>query len=182
MANHQTYVALLRGINVGGHHKVPMADFRIEMEEMGFKNVITLLNSGNVIFEGDSIQELKIEEKISIHLERFFGFSIPVLIRKSEEIVELINANPFENIEATKDTRFYVTFLKQPAESQLTLPWISEDQSFRILDIRNRAICSVLDLSVTATPKGMESLEKIFGNDITTRNWNTVNRIAGKLG
>ena len=45
------YVALLRGINVGGHHKVPMAELRKELENLGFTNIVTILNSGNVIFE-----------------------------------------------------------------------------------------------------------------------------------
>jgi len=47
----EKYVAFLRGINVGGHHKVPMADLRKELEKLGFENVMTLLNSGNIIFE-----------------------------------------------------------------------------------------------------------------------------------
>lgn len=181
MNDTQTYVALLRGINVGGHHKVPMADLRKEMGKMGYKKVITLLNSGNVIFDGTSGLEVKLENEIAAHLEKVFGFAIPILIRRAEEIIELIDHNPFENIEVTKDIRLYVTFLKEMPEKKLPLPWISEDQSFRILEIRNRTICSVLDLSGTKTVKGMEALEQLFGKNITTRNWNTLNRIAEKM-
>ena len=47
----ERYVAFLRGINVGGHHKIPMADLRRALEELGFRKVVTLLNSGNVIFD-----------------------------------------------------------------------------------------------------------------------------------
>ncbi|MGY8913954.1 MAG: DUF1697 domain-containing protein, partial [Flavobacteriales bacterium] len=46
------YIAFLRGINVGGHHKVPMAVLKTEFEKLGFKNIVTLLNSGNILFEG----------------------------------------------------------------------------------------------------------------------------------
>lgn len=184
MKNNQnpvTYVALLRGINVGGHHKVPMAELRKEMEKLGYKKIITLLNSGNVIFEAydENIEEL--EETISKHLEKVFGFPVPVLIRKSEEIIHLVKNNPFKNIEVTKNTRLYISFLKQTPETRLDLPWISDDNSYKILEIRDRTICSVLDLSATKTPKGMDALEKLFGKDITTRNWNTINRIAGKI-
>lgn len=181
MDKKQTYIALLRGINVGGHHQVPMVDLRNEMGKMGFKNVTTLLNSGNIIFDGTSTQGAKLEEEIATHLEKFFGFRIPVLIRKDEEIIELINANPFGDIEVTQDIRLYITFLKEIPENKLTLPWISEDRSYRIIDIRDRAICSVLDLSATKTPKGMDTLEQLFGKNITTRNWNTLDRIANKL-
>ena len=162
---------------------MPMADLRNEMEELGFKNVQTLLNSGNVIFDGPSEQEEKLEEKIAAHLEKVFGFTIPVLIRSEEEILELIDADPFNDSVVTPDIRLYVTFLKKAPESELSLPWISDDGSYQIIDVRDRTICSVLDLSVTNTPKGMDALEKLFGKKhaLTTRNWNTLNRIAKKL-
>lgn len=179
--SYKTYVALLRGINVGGHHKVPMADLRKEMETLGFRNVITLLNSGNVIFEATEQPPETMESNIASHLEVVFGFPIPILLREAGEILEFIEHDPFRGIEVTKDIRLYVTFLKQAPETDIALPWTSDDQSYRILDIRNRAIFSVLDVSVTKTPKGMDKLDKLFGNDITTRNWNTIHRIAGKM-
>lgn len=181
MDQKQTYVAFLRGINVGGHHKMPMADLRKEMKKLGFENVQTLLNTGNIIFDGTSGREDKLEEDIADHLEKVFGFPVPVLIRRAEEILKLIHANPFEDVEVTEDIRLYIAFLKVSPEDPLKLPWISEDESFRIIDIRDRAVCSVLDLSVTKTPKGMEALGKLFEGTITTRNWNTLNRIADKL-
>lgn len=181
MKNEQTYVAFLRGINVGGHHKVPMAELSTEMERMGLKKIKTILNSGNIIFAGTPKEESRLEADIALQLEKVFGFAIPVLVRNGGEILALTAANPFKNIEVTRDLRLYVSFLKEIPENKLTLPWISEDKSFRIVDIREKEICSVLDVSVTKTPKGMEMLEEFFGGDITTRNWNTINRIAGKL-
>lgn len=181
MTNKQTYVALLRGINVGGHHKVPMAALRTEMERMGYEKTDTILNSGNIIFTGPPKEKSRFEADIALQLEKVFGFAIPVLVRNASEIMALTAANPFENIEVTRDIRLYISFLKEVPENKLTLPWVSDDKSFRIVDIRGKEICSVLDVSVTKTPKGMEMLEQFFGGDITTRNWNTVNRIAGKL-
>ena len=181
MANEQTYVALLRGINVGGHHKVPMAALRTEMERMGLKKIITILNSGNIIFTGTPKEESRMEADIALHLDKVFGFAIPVRVRNAGEILALTAANPFEGIEVTRDLSLYISFLKEVPENKLTLPWISEDKSFCIVDIRGKEVCSVLDVSVTKTPKGMEMLEQFFGGDITTRNWKTINRIAGKL-
>jgi uncharacterized protein (DUF1697 family) len=181
MSDKQTYVALLRGINVGGHHKVPMADLRREMGKLGFDNVVTLLNSGNIIFDGTSNQPVELEEKIANHLERVFEFPIPVLIRKAERIMELSEENPFSDIEVTNDIRLYITFLKETPGNAITLPWISDDESYRIIDIQDRAVCSVLDLSISRTTEAMKSLGQFFGNEITTRNWNTINRIIKKL-
>lgn len=177
----QSYIILLRGINVGGHHKVPMADLRAEMEKLGFENVVTLLNSGNVIGELLPAAEDELEERIASRLEEVFGFSIPVLVRKGAEVLQLIDSDPFKSIEVTKDTRLYVTFLKETPEAQISVPWVSEDKSYQIIDVRGRTVCSVLDVSVTKTPKGMDALEKLYGKNVTTRNWNTMVKIAEKL-
>ncbi|KOH46565.1 DUF1697 domain-containing protein [Sunxiuqinia dokdonensis] len=178
----ETYVALLRGINVGGHHKVPMAELRKTMEKMGFKKVKTLLNSGNVIFEGAFSPITDPEELVSTGLEKAFGFPIPVLIRTAEEIRELIRSQPFERVEEAKDTRLYVSFLKHDPKIQIELPWTADDGSFRILSVQQKAICSVLDLSITNTVKGMDALGQLFSKaTMTTRNWKTINRIAEKL-
>ena len=177
----ETYVAFLRGINVGGHHKVPMVDLRKELGKLRFKNVITLLNSGNVIFDISDNNTMELEEVISEYLENKFGFAIPAIVRKTELIYELLSNNPFRHIEVTKDIRLYISFLQEENNIELKLPWSSDDSSFKILEQRDKTIISVLDLSVSKTPKAMSALEKHYGSDITTRNWNTILRIGKKL-
>lgn len=181
MQSREQYVAFLRGINVGGHHKLPMADLKKELEKLGFENAVTLLNSGNVVFDSVKDTVKNIEEKISAHLEKTFGFPVPTLVRKAEAITELLENNPFEKITLTKDIRRYVSLLRADDVAGLRLPWKSPDDSFEILEIRSKIIISVLDLSINKTPKAMEALEKFYGKDITTRNWNTIERIGKKL-
>ncbi len=172
------YVALLRGINVGGHHKLPMADLKKEMSKLGFENPVTLLNSGNVIFEANAEAIPAMETRLAAQLQKTFGFTVPVLIRTGTDFSEMLKMQPFKKIQITPDIRLYVSFLKQEPTQKLKLPWTSDDQTFRILHIQHRTIFSVLDLAVTKTVKGMDSLEKMFGKEITTRNWNTVEKIA----
>ena len=181
MAEKHRYVAFLRGINVGGHHKVPMADLRAEMGKLKCENVITILNTGNIIFESAISREDELENTIASHLEAVFGFAIPTLVRNIEAIERLLAQDPFKDVEVTKDIRCYISFLKKEAETNLPAPWSTEDGSFSILSIQDRAIISVLDLAVTKTTKGMEVLERTYGKDITTRNWNTIKRIEKKL-
>ncbi|MEX2457225.1 MAG: DUF1697 domain-containing protein [Balneolaceae bacterium] len=181
MSKSMRYVAFLRGINVGGSHKVPMADLRKEMSNLGYKNVNTLLNSGNVIFDASTGAVQNLAENISNHLEQVFGFRVPVLVRSAENIFNLIDHDPFKQIELTNDLRFYVSFLQENPKVEITLPWSAEDESFRILEIRDKVICSVLDLSVTKTTKGMKLLEHMFGKNLTTRNWNTVLKLGNKI-
>ena len=181
MRSKETYIAFLRGINVGGHHKVPMTNLHKELEKLGFKNVLTLLNSGNVIFNAAGCNTKQLENIISECLENKFGFAIPTIVRKSELIYELVSKKPFKHVEVTKDIRLYVSFLQEQSNTKLELPWSSDDNSFEIMEQRDKTIISVLDLSVSKTPKSMSALEKYYGTDITTLNWNTILRIGKKL-
>lgn len=175
-----TYVALLRGINVGGHKKVPMADLKKLLASLGFEDVKTLLNSGNVVFDCKVMPIHQLEEQLEAAIEKHFGFAVPVIVRSGEVMKQLIDSGPFSGIEITKETRLYLSFLKtEPKETQAT-PWQNDDLAFRILGYREATVISVLDLSKTKTVDGMKSLEVLFGKDITTRNWNTVEKI-GKL-
>jgi uncharacterized protein (DUF1697 family) len=177
----RTYVALLRGINVGGHHKVPMADLRTLMGKLGFGDVTTLLASGNVIFTGQQQDTRMLEKQLAADLEKHFGFPIPVLIRTKEQLLDLAAAEPFRDIEVTKDIRRYVSFLMEKPNDPPTAAWKSDDGSFEIKAIYEREVISVLDLSKTKTTKHMDMLGKQFGKDITTRNWNTVEKIVRKF-
>ena len=173
-----TLTGFLRGINVGGHHKVPMADLCNKLNELGCENVKTVLNSGNFVFTTHEKNIQDLENTMEEFLSRSFGFPIPVILKQQWEIAELIDKNPFETIPIHKDIRLYATFLKNTPEIELALPYISKDKTYKIVSIQNKTILSVLDLSTTTTPKGMDDLEKLFGKNITTRNWNTIQKIV----
>ena len=177
----ERYVAFLRGINVGGHHKVPMAQLRKELEKLDFENIVTLLNSGNVIFDTITNDLEDLEKTTSEHLEKTFGFPVPTIIRTSKTIYQLFNVAPFQDVKVTKDIRLYVSFLQKDIKIDLQLPWTSDDNSYKIISKSDKTILSILDLSVSKTPKGMGALERYFGTNITTRNWKTIARIVNKL-
>ncbi len=169
-----TFIAFLRGINVGGNHKVPMADLRNIMTDWGYENVKTILNSGNVVFDCRQTNLPSIEATLETQLSEAFGFPIPVILRSKSQITEFVRDNPFEQIEMHTDLRLYVSFLKTEPNVSISVPYISDDSSFQILTIRKCDIVSVLDLSKGKTVNGMNDLEKLFGKNITTRNWNTI--------
>jgi len=181
MIKTEKYIAFLRGINVGGHHKVPMAELRKELEDLKLKNIITLLNTGNIIFEMPSQDTTKLESKIAKHLGKVFGFPIPTIIRKAEIIEKLYQSEPFKNICMSKDIRLYVSLLQDETKVDLPLPWISEDGSYQILAKCDKCIVSVLDLAISKSVKAMAIFEKTYGKNVTTRNWKTIERIIAKL-
>ncbi len=165
------YVAFLRGINVGGKNKVPMSDLKKTFESQGFQNVQTLLNSGNVIFEGSETTSETLEKE----LKSQFGFEIPVILRTTGEIQKLVDSNPFKEITVTPNTRLYVTFLAAKPISKLKIPYYSPELDFKILNVSEGEIISILTLLENGqTGKGMDIIEREFGKKVTTRNWNTI--------
>ncbi|MCB2221191.1 MAG: DUF1697 domain-containing protein [Bacteroidetes bacterium] len=168
------YVSLLRGINVGGHKKVPMAELKKQYVKLGFKHVKTLLNSGNVVFEGND-QKLS---RIPDHLEKAFGFEIPVITVPFDQIIKTAENDPFRTIRVTPQTRLYVTFLPNRHNNPIDIPFASKENSFQIIDQTDTLLFSVLDLGKTGTVNAMNILEKAYGKNITTRNYNTILKIA----
>ncbi len=172
------YVALLRGINVGGNKKVPMADLKKLMEKAGYENVKTLLASGNVVFEASEKNAAKLKTALEKLYEKKFGFTIPVLIRTVEELKALAKTKPFANITMTPETRLYITFLSgDKPKGTIQIPYSSPNNDYRILRASKTEVLSVLTVTATATVKVMDVLEKEFGKNVTTRNWNTVEKI-----
>ena len=88
------YVALLRGINVGGNNKVDMKKLKNTFEELGYTNVVTYINSGNIIFEAKGKKEDKIIKEIELAIKKDFALEIKVLIRDFESIKSLCKKIP----------------------------------------------------------------------------------------
>lgn len=176
--NMTRFVALLRGINVGGNKKVSMEKLREMLTELGFTNVKTLLNSGNVVFDSLEIKEEVLIQKIEELFIKTFGFSSKIMIRTLAEIEALIKLDPFKKISVTPDVRLYITFFTNPLTSSLKLPYESEKKDFQILDKTKREVISVLTVDAARTTDTMNFIEKEFGKESTTRNWNTVIKIS----
>ncbi len=88
--------------------------------------------------------------------------------------------NPFRNIVTDKNTRLYVTFLGHKPNSGLKIPYVSPQREFTILDFNSSEVCSVLTLTPgMGTTDSMDILEKEFGKNVTTRNWNTILKLLG---
>lgn len=174
------YVIFLRGINVGGKKKVPMTELKKTLANLGFENIQTLLNSGNVVFETKQTTEKELVEKISGQLKKTFGFEIATIVRSFEEIKSMVELDPFREIEVNKNTRLYVSFLPEKTKSVLSLPYVSDEKDFRILRRTDREVFSFLQLETLKSVDAMAFLEKEYGKNITTRNWNTIQKIALK--
>ncbi len=176
-----TYIALLRGINIGRHKRIKMADLRQAFTSWGYSNIRTLLATGNVLFEAPDTAVQALQQNISVKLAETFGFDVPVIIRTRGEIQSLANANPFRGVEVTANTRLYITFLSEKPNISLPIPYESPDKNYQIIAVSDQEVCSVLTLNdKMKTTDAMNILQKEFGKNITTRNWNTVLKLLTK--
>lgn len=109
----QTYIALLRGINVGGHKKVPMAELRDLLTNAGFQNVQTYIQSGNVIFQSSkNASELETEIQKLIHSH--FGFEVSVIVKNNNELQAIFETCPFS--EEKKEDSYFILLSDIPNE------------------------------------------------------------------
>lgn len=116
-----TFISLLRGINVGGHKKVLMADLKALYQSLNFSDVTTYIQSGNVIFNSDVSDQFKLKSEIEQTIEQQYGFAVPVELRTGAELEKIRNALPFENIDVKKDGgKAMIIFLSsQPTEENI---------------------------------------------------------------
>lgn len=191
------FVAFLRGVNVGGHKPVKMADLKAAFEGMGFADVRTVQASGNVVFDADNSRAgsgatkhatggkgetgaadaAAVGARVEEGLKLAFGYPIGVAARPLADLAALVTSDPFDGVAIAPETRLYVTFLSRPAKSGTE---ISRDQHVRLVRVTAGEVLTVINLAPGwGTTELMAWLEKEFGPDVTTRNWNTVTKIVG---
>lgn len=170
------YVALLRGINVGGNKKVPMARLRELMEGLGYGGVATLLQSGNAVFTSKEKSPAKVVKQLEAAIAGEFGFEVSIVLRTRDELAAAIEANPLPGAEDAP-SQFLVTFLSgvpEPKRLQAIEPAAYLPDEFRVVgrEIYARFPNGIRD-SKLATVLGGAKL----GVTPTARNWSTVTKL-----
>lgn len=171
----ETYIALLRGINVGGHHKLPMRELTILLEALGLKNVKTYIQSGNVVFQCESFNRVSLAEQISAAIEQHHGFRPQIMLLSLAELTTAVSHNPYpEATQEHKSLHFY--FLESdPASPDLAaLEAVkSEREQFELID----AVFYLHAPDGIGRSKLAEKVERALGVATTARNWRTVNQL-----
>lgn len=171
----KTYIALFRGINVGGRHILPMKELVALLEDLGCRNVKTYIQSGNAVFESQVNSISQLSKKISAEINKRRGFEPHVLLLRLEEMEKAITNNPFP--EGEKDHKaLHVGFLTStPKTPDLkALEGLKADrEQFKLMD----------NLFYLYVPEGIgrsklaASTERLLGVPLTDRNWGTVRKI-----
>jgi uncharacterized protein (DUF1697 family) len=112
----KTHIALLRGINVSGQKKVPMAELCLLFKNIGFSNVQTYIQSGNVVFQALQERKTDLEDTIQKAILSHFGFEVSVLVRKASDLKSILDDCPFTD---DKKVKSYFTLLHKPPDKNL---------------------------------------------------------------
>jgi uncharacterized protein (DUF1697 family) len=171
------YAALLRGINVGGNKKIAMAELREVLSALGYADVTTYLQSGNAVFTAPKRPAQALGRAIEASIAGAFGMKVSVVIRTAEELHSVLGRNPLPG-EPENPSRFFVAFLSGAPDpervSQIEAQsfgadriWVSGSEAF--LWCPGGAADTLLTNN---------AVEKRLGVTATSRNWNTVNKLA----
>jgi uncharacterized protein (DUF1697 family) len=169
------FIALLRGINVGTAKRVAMADLRELVESLGYRDVRTLLNSGNVVFSAPSALRGDHGTRLEKSFAKRFGFSSRIIVLSSRDLDAIVSADPLGRV-ATDARRYLVTVLRGPADrariaSLAKRKWLPESLALGPNAAYLWCPKGVLESAVAA------AINKELGDSTTTRNWATMNKL-----
>jgi uncharacterized protein (DUF1697 family) len=174
----QTFISILRGINVSGQKKILMTELKALYESLKLKDVTTYIQSGNVLFKSEkNLSDLELAAKIEKAIYKKYDFEVPVIIRNKDEIKKIISVNPFLKEENSEAKRLYITFLSQaPAKEN-----IESIQGFDFSPDKFSIIGKEVYLHISngygETKLSNNFFEKKLKVNATTRNWNTVQKL-----
>jgi len=171
------YAAFLRGINVGGHNKIKMETLREMFAALGFENVKTYINSGNVIFETVKTDDVRLASKIEKAIQAEFSLNIKVMVRTIAEIEEIINNNPFDG-QFENDKDLHVLFLEEYLAEEKRELLLSNNNENEMFAVQDREIFCLLRVGFSDSLLGKDYIGKKLKVSATARNWRTVNKIS----
>ncbi|WP_312475912.1 DUF1697 domain-containing protein [Neobacillus sp.] len=169
------YIALLRGINVGGHHKIKMADLKSLLETKGLQKVKTYIQSGNVLFESEEDAK-HLSQRMEDEINKTFGFPVPVILRTAEEFEQIIKNCPYSPDLLNEGESVQIAFLADEPSSEginhlLNFPSDQDECSIIGKEVYFFFRQSIRDSKLaTQLPK--------LGVPATVRIWKTVNKLS----
>lgn len=164
------YVAFLRGVSP---MNAKMADLKKCFEKLGFKDVKTVLSSGNVVFTGAAKSEASLAKTIEAGMLKHLPRSFPVIVRKVDHLLTLLKADPYSDFRISPKAKRVVTFLSEPHHRVLSLP--IEHDGAQILSVKGTEVFTAYVPSERG-PIFMTFIEKTFGKNVTTRTWDTIRK------
>ncbi|NDK56370.1 DUF1697 domain-containing protein [Pontibacter fetidus] len=178
------YISILRGINVSGHRMIKMNALKELCSSLGFQNVQTYIQSGNIVYQHKEGSTNELSHTLKTAIEQSFGFDVPVITFTLDELTKIVNANPFLKDSSNQAEYFHVTFLSGKPED-------SAFEEIKVGDYKNDKLELIGEAMYLYCPDSYSNskltnsfFEKKLKVSATTRNWKTTNellRIANSI-
>ncbi|MBC7695119.1 MAG: DUF1697 domain-containing protein [Burkholderiales bacterium] len=174
----QTYIAILRGINVSGHKMMKMEALRHLLEDLNFKNIKTYIQSGNIVFQDKKTNVDALGKKIAKKISDNFDFEVPVIVKEEKELNDVLNKNPFLTKRKEDITKLHVTFLSDVPEKANVDKIIDATYQSDEFIIIEKVVYIFCPNGYGNTKLNNTFFENKLKVTATTRNWKTISELV----
>lgn len=173
-------LALLRGINVGGHKRLPMATLRALATELGWSDVATYIQSGNLLFRaaGDA---RRLERALEAAIAERLGFAAPVIVRPAKTWLGFADGGPFPDAEHQRPSRLHVGVAQRTFARNLASALAAAARNGERVAVRGQALWIDSPAGIARSKLTPAVLDRAAGSTVTLRNWKSVQAIAERL-
>ena len=171
------YIALLRGINIGPHKRMKMEKLRSCCESLGFKEVKTYIQSGNLVCRAGKLSSEAVAKKIEAQIEKDFGFSADVIARTGEEMKQIVTGNPLLKGPGVDASKLHVVFLSVAPSAQAIKKLEAIVTAPDEIRHKGEEIYFYFPNGVSGSSIWKHNLDRVLGVSGTMRNWRTINTL-----
>lgn len=175
------YIALLRGINVGGHKRIFMADLRSLFEDWGFSDVKTYIQSGNIVFKSEETLVEELVGKIRSGILNAYGFELAVWVGERKDLMRIAGENPYRDVDEA-DRRVYFVFITETPRADLTNSLKSVECENELFSVTNHCIYLYCRNGYGKARCNNAFFESALKVKTTARNFRTVNKLIELTG
>lgn len=172
------YISLLRGINLGAHKRMKMEKLRASCAGLGFEQVATYIQSGNLVFKAAKLSADAVSKKIEKQIECDFGFHADVITRSAEELKKIIASNPLLKEPGTDASKLHVVFLPGAPSTEAVKKLESVILAPDRVRVAGNEIYFYFPNGVSGSSLWKHNLDRVLGISGTMRNWNTVKKLV----
>jgi uncharacterized protein (DUF1697 family) len=176
------YIAMLRGINVSGQKIIKMESLRASLASLGFEDVKTYIQSGNIVFKTVKTAPVDLSRRIARKILDDFSFEVPVLVKTAAELAGVLKANPLLKRSGIDESKLHITFLSAAAPKEAVAFLTTLAGKSELFTVGGREIYLHCPDGYGNTKLSNTTIEKKLSVQATTRNWKTVNILHAMAG
>jgi uncharacterized protein (DUF1697 family) len=170
-------ISMLRGVNIGGHHKIRMEELRAIYESLKLRDAETHMQSGNVVFRTAKRDTAQLARRIEKAIEKEFGFRPPVILRSTAELRRVVERNPFASRKGIEPSKLAVMFLESDPGKEIRKKVLALKTDPEELRMEGRELYMYFPNGMARPKLSIPTIERILKTPGTGRSWNSVQKL-----